>query len=113
MSCVCDKPEGITFHGDSEETGVFLVQTVARAGSVLESHVHDHGHLSYLVSGIAEVTIAGETSVHEGPKPLLVPKDTKHKVVAVTNVVWLCITNADDLLQKERAYASLELTKGL
>lgn len=112
MSCVCGKPIGITFHGDDEETGVFMVQTVANAGSVLESHVHDHGHLSYLAQGQALVTIDGVQRVYEGPVAIIVPKNTNHKVEAITDLVWLCITNADDLLQKQRAYASLKLIEG-
>lgn len=113
MSCVCENPVGITFHGDDDETGVFLVQTIAKAGMILESHEHDHGHLSYLVSGEAEVTIDGDTQIMRGPIPIIVPKNTKHKVQAKTDIVWLCITNADDLLQKERAYASLKLLEGV
>lgn len=108
-----NEPVGITFHGDDEETGVFLVQTAAKAGMVLESHVHDHGHLSYLVSGEAEVTIEDQTQILTGPQPIIVPKNTKHKVQAKTDIVWLCITNSDDLLQKERAYASLKLLEGI
>lgn len=104
---------GITFHGDDDETGVFLVQTVAKAGMLLESHVHDHGHLSYLVSGQAEVTIDGKTQFLTGPIPIIVPKNTTHKVQAKTDIVWLCITNSDDLLMKQQAYESLKLIEGV
>lgn len=114
MSCVCDKPVGITFHGGDEDAGnVFVVETRAKAGMVLESHQHEHGHLSVLVSGVADVTISGVTTRMTGFCMVSVPKDTKHKVEAVTDVIWLCLSSADDLLQKQRAHESLKLLEGL
>lgn len=45
-------PLGIQFHGGDEESGhVFAVETVAQAGYLLESHKHEHSHMSVLVSG--------------------------------------------------------------
>lgn len=114
MSCICDKPVGITFHGGDEDAGnVFVVETKAKAGMVLESHVHEHGHLSVLVSGTADVTIDSKTERLTGYCMVSVPAGLKHKVQAVTDVIWLCLSSADDLLQKQRAHESLKLLERL
>lgn len=108
------KPVGITFHGGDEDSGnVFVVETKANAGMVLESHVHDHGHLSVLVSGTADVTIDGKTERLTGYCMVSVPAGLNHKVEAITDVVWLCLSSADDLLQKHRAHESLKLLERL
>lgn len=99
----------IQFHGGDDESGnVFAVETVAPAGYVLESHKHEHSHMSVLVSGTADVTIDGITERVTGYKLLTIPKDTVHKVQAVTDVVWLCLW-AGDLAPRELAEESLKL----
>jgi len=114
MSCLCDKPVGISFHGGDEDSGdVFVVETRAKAGMVLESHQHEHGHLSVLVSGTADVTIDGKKTRMMGYCMVSVPKHTKHKVEAVTDVIWLCLSSADDLLTKQQAHESLKLLEGI
>lgn len=78
----------LAFHGGDEESGnVFAVETVAPAGYKLDSHVHEHSHLSVLVSGVADVTVDGVTARHEGYKMLAVPAHTSHHVVAVTDII--------------------------
>lgn len=54
------------FGGDAESGNVFVVETKADAGYLLESHVHEHAHTSVLVSGVADVTIDGKTERIEG-----------------------------------------------
>lgn len=100
---------GIQFHGGDDESGnVFAVETTAPAGQVLESHEHEHSHLSVLASGVADVTIDGMQSRHTGPCVLTIPKNTQHKVQAVTDVAWYCLW-ADHLAPKEQAEQSLRL----
>lgn len=100
---------GISFHGgDSDSGNVFAVQTLAPAGHLLESHIHEHSHMSVLVSGTADVTVAGVTERMTGYRLITIPANTQHKVVSVTDVVWLCLW-ADDLAPKEQAAASLSL----
>lgn len=102
----------IQFHGGDAESGnVFAVETRAEAGYLLESHVHAHSHMSVLVSGTADVTIAGETKRLTGYQLLTVPANTQHTVRAVTDVVWLCLW-ADHLAPKEQATESLKLVPG-
>jgi quercetin dioxygenase-like cupin family protein len=111
MSCC---PVGISFHGgDDDSGGVFVVETKAKAGMVLESHVHPHGHLSVLVSGTADVTIDDKTERLTGYCMVKVPAGLKHKVQAVSDVVWLCLSSADDLDTKYQAVESLKLLEGI
>ena len=90
------------YGGDADSGNLFAIETRAAGGQLLESHVHAHGHLSVLVSGIADVTIAGETKRLKGYQVVTVPANTAHKVVAVTDMVWLCLW-ADDLVNKQQA----------
>ncbi len=99
----------INFHGGDEESGnVFAVETRAPAGHVLESHTHEHSHMSVLVSGIADVTVDGVTQRLTGCEVITIPANTQHKIVSVTDVVWLCLW-AGDLAPRELAEASLSL----
>ena len=99
----------IKFHGGDEESGeVFIVETIAEAGTILGSHIHKHAHTSCLVRGIADVTIDGNTERIEGYRLLTVPANTTHQVEAITDIVWLCIW-ASDLAPREEAEQSLKL----
>jgi quercetin dioxygenase-like cupin family protein len=100
------------FGGDEESGKVFVVETKADAGYTLESHKHEHAHTSILVSGTADVTIDGVTQRYTGYNLLTVPKNTMHTVVAVTDIIWLCLW-ADDKLCNEQAKSALELVKNL
>lgn len=96
------------FGGDAESGNVFVVETKADAGYLLESHVHEHAHTSVLVSGVADVTIDGKTERIEGYRLLTIPAKTFHRVVAVTDIVWLCLWSGD-LAPREQAEQSLRL----
>lgn len=99
----------INFHGGDESTGhVAAVETFAPAGMVLESHKHSHAHLSVLAVGVADVTIAGETTRMHGPCVVTVPADTVHCVQAVTDVAWYCLW-ADSLAPLAEIKDSLKL----
>lgn len=100
---------GIQFHGGDEESGnVFVVETKANPGHVLESHKHEHSHLSVLVSGTADVTVDGVTTRKTGYCTVNIPANTVHKVEAVTEIVWLCLWAAD-VAPKDQAIDSLKL----
>ena len=100
---------GIQFFGGDDDSGnVFVVETVAKAGQLLESHIHEHAHTSVLVSGTARVTIAGVEELMTGYRIVTIPKNTMHKVEAVTPIVWLCLW-AGDLAPRELAEDSLKL----
>jgi quercetin dioxygenase-like cupin family protein len=99
----------IKFVGGDEESGnVFAVETIAEAGYVLQSHIHEHSHMSVLVSGTADVTIGGVKERITGYKILTIPRNTHHEVQAVTDIIWLCLW-ADNLAPKELAEESLKL----
>lgn len=100
---------GIQFFGGDDEAGnVFVVETKAEAGRLLESHVHEHAHTSVLVSGTAKVTIGGLEELMTGYRIVTIPKNTMHSVEAVTPIVWLCLW-AGDLAPRELAEDSLKL----
>lgn len=99
----------IQFHGGDTASGnVFAVETKAPAGYLLESHKHEHGHMSVLVSGTADVTIDGVTERLTGYQLVTIPADTQHKVQAVTDIIWLCLW-ADNLAPRQLAEDSLSL----
>lgn len=99
----------IEFHGGDAQSGhVFAVQTRAEAGYLLESHVHEHSHMSVLVSGTADVTIDGKTERLTGYQLLTIPANTKHSVQAITDVIWLCLWS-DAIAPKQQAAESLKL----
>lgn len=104
------KPE-ITFHGGEKEDGdVFIVQTRAPAGYQLTQHAHEHGHMAYLVSGVAVVEVDGVEITHMAPHAISIPAGRVHCVTALTDMVWLCIWRAD-LGMQDAAYKSLELVE--
>lgn len=98
------------FGGDEDSGKVFVVETKVDAGYMIESHKHRHAHTSILVSGTADITIDGKTERLTGYRLLTIPKDTTHTVIAVTDVIWLCLW-ADDEVCKEEAKEALELVK--
>jgi quercetin dioxygenase-like cupin family protein len=99
----------IQFFGGDEDTGnVFAVETVAEKGYLLQSHKHEHSHMSVLVSGTADVTVDGVTTRMTGYKLITIPKDTTHRVEAITDIVWLCLWSGD-IAPRELARESLKL----
>jgi quercetin dioxygenase-like cupin family protein len=99
----------IQFYGGDEDSGnVFAVETKAEKGYLLQSHKHEHSHMSVLVSGTADVTIDNITTRMTGYKLITIPKDTTHKIVAITDIVWLCLWS-DNIAPKELAKESLKL----
>lgn len=97
--------------GDAGHGEVFIVETTAPGGYELESHKHKHAHTSVLVSGVADVTVAGVTRRLRGYNIVTIPADMVHTVKAVTDVVWLCLW-AGDLAPREEVEASLKLVPG-
>jgi len=97
--------------GTEENGNVFVVETIAEAGSLLTSHEHKHSHLSVLVSGSAKVVIDGVPKVYDGYNIITVPENTVHEVLALTDIVWLCLWDKD-LAPKEEAEQALRLING-
>jgi quercetin dioxygenase-like cupin family protein len=64
---------------------------VLPAGHQADTHRHNFDHLSILASGIARVTVDGETTQHIGPECLAIRAGAVHHIEAVTGIVWFCI----------------------
>jgi quercetin dioxygenase-like cupin family protein len=97
----------IKFHGGGDNEP-FIVETIAPGGCLLESHKHKHAHTSVLVSGCADVTVDGITRRFDGYSIVSIPADTVHSVLAVTDIVWLCIWSGD-VAPIDQAIDSLKL----
>ncbi len=75
--------------------GVYIKETHFAAGEWGEKHTHSYDHLSVLASGTAAVEVDGVVEVHIGPMVMTIQKGKSHKVMAMTDVVWLCIHATD------------------
>lgn len=71
--------------------GVYAREQMLNAGEEVEKHVHDYDHLSYLTSGRVLIEIDGDLNMLEGPCMLEVKAGKKHRIQALTDIVWLCI----------------------
>lgn len=74
------------------------------AGREVEKHEHDYDHLSFLCSGSAIVSVGDEIEHMEGPVAIEVKAGVKHRIQAITDIVWLCIHSeavADPEIRKE------------
>ena len=84
--------------------GVYAREQTLLTGQVVEKHVHDYDHLSYLGAGHASVDIDGELYVLHGPCMLEIKAGKKHRIQALTDITWLCIHSeaiADPDIEKE------------
>ena len=75
--------------------GVYTKETDIPQGASLAQHIHDHDHLSYLVSGEVVLTTDGVAQVLVGPCSILMEAGRLHGVHAVTDARWLCIWATD------------------
>lgn len=102
----------IAYYGGDEDSGnVLAVETVAPAGMMLESHVHEHSHLSILARGKALVKVGDVEQVFDAtdlPKVVMIPRGVQHSVQAITDIVWYC-NWAGDLAPREQIEDSLKL----
>lgn len=71
--------------------GVYVKETHFEAGEFGEKHTHDFDHLSYLVSGTARLRVDEEIQILTGPMAVNVQAGKAHRVLALTDIVWLCV----------------------
>ncbi len=71
--------------------GVYAKEASIPAGYLAVQHKHKHDHLSVLASGKVELTVDGQTTVHEAPACLTIEAGKAHSVLALTDIVWYCI----------------------
>lgn len=76
--------------------GTYIKETFIPAGIELTQHTHSYDHSSVLVSGVAIVEVNGVSNRYDTPQILTIEAGKKHKVIAVTDVTWLCIHATDD-----------------
>lgn len=84
-----------------EGGGVYVVETKAPRGAELQSHRHSHDHVSVLVHGAARLTINGQVEYLQGYHSLVIPAGVDHRVVAITDITWLCVWKADQAPRAE------------
>lgn len=71
--------------------GVYVKETRIPANMRLMQHIHEHDHLSVLVSGEVIVTVDGVSSRYFAPAVLTIEAGKAHEVVSITDSVWMCI----------------------
>jgi quercetin dioxygenase-like cupin family protein len=71
--------------------GVYMRQQELKAGHEVEKHDHTYDHLSFLCSGSALLDVDGELQHLDGPCAIEVKAGKKHRIQAITDIVWLCI----------------------
>lgn len=71
--------------------GVYAHEHALKAGFKVEKHAHDYDHLSFLCSGSAVLEVNGDMQVLRGPCALEVKAGNAHQILAITDIVWLCI----------------------
>lgn len=90
--------------------GVFAKISHLAAGSFIGKHVHDHDHMSVLVSG------AGVLWRDRNPESLCdlsvveVPASQHHEFRATAPSVWMCLWSVDGALKAEEAAAAVRLS---
>jgi quercetin dioxygenase-like cupin family protein len=70
--------------------GLYCKETKFLAGEWGEKHTHDFDHLSVLCCGKVELQIDGVSTYLEGPQVLTITAEKVHRVIAITDVTWLC-----------------------
>lgn len=71
--------------------GTYCKEMRIPAGMRLVSHKHKYDHMAVLVSGRVRVVLDGLEQNVDGPRVLNIPAGIEHGMVAITEVVWLCI----------------------
>ena len=74
-----------------EGGGVSVMEARIPKGTWLGQHVHDYEHLSILASGVAKVEFEDRVEVITAPACITIPAGHKHRVTAITDVVWYCV----------------------
>lgn len=83
--------------------GVYMRQQELKAGFQVDKHTHTYDHLSFLCSGKAILDVEGELETLIGPCAIEVKAGKKHRIQAITDIVWLCI-HAESVADPEMLY---------
>ena len=72
-------------------SGLYAREMHVSDGYSVVTHEHTYDHLSVLAKGIALVTVDGIQSTYYAPCVIEIKANKAHGIVAVGDVVWLCI----------------------
>jgi quercetin dioxygenase-like cupin family protein len=76
--------------------GIYAKELKLPAAHYAETHSHPHAHLSCLAQGVALVQVAGKEQKYYAPCMIEISAHHKHKITAVTDIVWYCIHATDE-----------------
>jgi quercetin dioxygenase-like cupin family protein len=86
-------------------SGVYIREQTLEQFFAVDTHAHNYDHISVLVSGVATVETNGTVATYVGPAVIEIKAGIRHHIVAVTNIVWMCIHATSEtniaLLEKE------------
>jgi hypothetical protein len=68
----------------------YFKRSIIPEGVVLEQHSHKYDHYSVLTAGEVLVEVDGKMSFHKAPAEIMIKAGAKHRVRAMTQVVWYC-----------------------
>lgn len=88
--------------------GVYAKELRIPAGYQLGSHAHKYDHMSLLVSGCVVLHIGDSLTVMHGPRIMNIEAGSVHRLVAVTDAIWLCI-HATDVVDPDAVDETLTL----
>jgi quercetin dioxygenase-like cupin family protein len=72
---------------------LMLVKVAFEQGGIGATHKHPHLQISYIASGIFEITIAGETKILKEGDVYFVPSDVLHGAVCLENGILIDVFN--------------------
>jgi quercetin dioxygenase-like cupin family protein len=81
--------------------GVYARQMTLKAGHEVDTHEHKYSHLAILGSGSVIVEVDGEMEKRDGPCVIDIEAGKKHRIQALTDVVWFCV-HATDVADPEK-----------
>ncbi|MFT4068921.1 hypothetical protein [Paraburkholderia sp.] len=81
--------------------GVYVREMCLAADHEVQTHEHIYDHFGILGAGSVIVELEGEMSVHHGPCVIEIKAGNKHKIRALTDIVWFCV-HATDVADPEK-----------
>lgn len=75
----------------TEGNPVYIKKQELQSGHCVDTHAHRYDHWGLLGSGKAIVEIDGEKKEYTGPCVVEVKANKRHKITALTPIVWFCI----------------------
>ncbi len=73
--------------------GVYMREQTLQAGYAVDKHSHAYDHFSILARGSAMVEVDGDLMHVAAPAVLEIKAGQKHRIQALTDIVWFCIHN--------------------